>query len=94
MAKPKDPFLKQEGDLLRKARTSVNMSQKEFCEKLGYSTGQYLSNIERGYSRLPIGKFPDVAKIFGRKVGLALADIRLKSHRKMLLAAFQPKGRK
>lgn len=36
------------GSYLRKCRRRQNMSQSALAKKMGYGSGQYISNIERG----------------------------------------------
>lgn len=44
---------KQLGVFLRKKRESMGITQKALSEKLGLSTCQFISNIERGVSEVP-----------------------------------------
>jgi transcriptional regulator with XRE-family HTH domain len=38
---------------MSKARIKKNYSQKELAKKLGYRSGQHISNIERGLCKIP-----------------------------------------
>ena len=41
------------GRYLRKCRLAAGVTQREVSGKLGHTTAQYVSNIERGVSRPP-----------------------------------------
>lgn len=51
------------GDLIRIYREQSNISQTKLARKLGYTTGQYVSNIERGLCSVPIDKIEKLEKI-------------------------------
>ena len=42
------------GQFLKEKRESKGMTQAQVAEKLGYGSPQFISNIERGISRVPI----------------------------------------
>lgn len=52
-----------EGEFLKAARLKVNMSQMELGQVLGFGSGQFVSNWERGISKLPPHKIPEFVKI-------------------------------
>ena len=45
---------KKLGTFLRGAREKANMTQMEISGRLGYSSPQFISNIERGVSVVPL----------------------------------------
>lgn len=51
-------------DWHKKQRESKEWTQQEVAEKLGWDTGQYISNIERRISCLPKTKIKSVAKLY------------------------------
>lgn len=42
--------------VLRRARIKVGMSQAEISRRIGYTSGQFVSNLERGISSLPMSR--------------------------------------
>jgi transcriptional regulator with XRE-family HTH domain len=42
------------GNYLKNARTKKNLSQWDVAKKLGYSSPQFISNLERGISSPPL----------------------------------------
>ena len=63
----------QYSEFLFACRINANMSQLELAQKLGYSSGQFVSNIERGTVGLPLKKI----KKFCRALKLKDKDIDL-----------------
>lgn len=55
------------GKLLREYRLRQGLSQNQLARKIGYGSGQYVSNIERGVSLVPADKIVKLAKIVGTK---------------------------
>jgi transcriptional regulator with XRE-family HTH domain len=51
------------GNFLARKRSLAGLSQNDLAEKLGYNTGQFVSNWERGTSSPPVDKLPMIAKI-------------------------------
>jgi len=45
---------KKFGKLLKEKRTALALSQSDVAEKVGYSNGQFISNIERGLCPVPL----------------------------------------
>lgn len=48
--------------LLKNKREKLGMSQSEVAEKVGVTSGQFISNIERALCSVPIRKIYDVCK--------------------------------
>lgn len=44
------------GNYLREAREKQNLKQIDVAKKIGYDSSQFISNIERGISSLPLKK--------------------------------------
>lgn len=58
---------KMSGKKLRELREASGMSQLDLARRLGYSTPQYISNIERGICFFNIKNIPRVEKHLGVK---------------------------
>lgn len=50
-------------EFFKKARENANMTQKEISDKLGYSTPQFISNVERGICLFPMAKVKEFVKV-------------------------------
>ena len=50
------------GIYLAKKRTKSGLSQTHLARKLGYSSGQFVSNWERGESAPPVDKLAELAE--------------------------------
>lgn len=61
-------------------REKAGLTQREVSEALGYSTPQFVSNVERGRCRFPIQKLPRLKKLYRisaeQVIGLILAEER------------------
>ncbi len=74
---------KKLGDFLRETREGVSLTQADVSQKLGYTSPQFISNIERGISVIPL-------KTLAKMVGLyrinpdVVVRIILESQRKLL----------
>ena len=51
-------------NILKTLRESAGLSQADVADKLGYISGQFISNWERGVSFPPIKAIPKLAKIY------------------------------
>ncbi len=69
------------GNQWRLLRERAGLTQAEVADNLGYSTPQFISNVERGRCRYPIEKLGKIKKIYrlsnDQIVNLILADERL-----------------
>ena len=45
-------------------RLKQNLTQREVSDVVGWTSSQFVSNIERGICRYPVDKFKALAKIF------------------------------
>lgn len=52
------------GTLLRESRERNGFSQKEISSRLGYSSPQFISNIERGLCAPPLNKLKDLIDVY------------------------------
>ena len=59
--------------LIREARTNQDISQQTLSEKLGYKSGQFLSNVERGLCSIPSKKVPLLSSILKIDQGLIIS---------------------
>lgn len=62
---------------VKTAREAKGISQQELGKKLGYSSGQLISNVERGIIPFPVRKFKALARFTGidkRELVEAYAD--------------------
>lgn len=50
------------GDLIKFARKAKGLSQEDLGRHLGYDSGQFVSDWERGLSAIPMKKLADIAK--------------------------------
>lgn len=67
----------QLNELLRKKRIEKGLSQTKVSQLLGYSSCQYISNIERNISMPPTKMIKKISKVYGFKPG-ELENIFLK----------------
>lgn len=65
-----------EGTIWRKAREKSEMSQQDVAEKLGFTSSQYVSNIERGLTTMAKKHYRKLARIFGPKVVNEVIEFR------------------
>lgn len=45
-------------------RERAGLTQRQVSDALGYSTPQFISNVERGRCRFPIQKLPKIRKLY------------------------------
>jgi transcriptional regulator with XRE-family HTH domain len=70
-------------NLVREARVKSGLSQKDVARKFGWTSAQFVSNIERGLVRVPADK----TKAYAKTIGLshsALVDAMISEYRKTL----------
>ncbi len=53
------------GDFLKLKRMDKGLTQGEVAQKLGYSTPQFISNIERGLCSPPLKNLKTLIKLYG-----------------------------
>lgn len=52
------------GQFLKEKREAKGMTQAQVAEKLGYGSPQFISNIERGISRVPIKSLKSFMEVY------------------------------
>lgn len=52
------------GNQWKNLRERAGLTQREVSDALGYSTPQFISNVERGRCRFPVQKLPKIKKIY------------------------------
>lgn len=77
---------KELGQLIRKSRETVGLSQNDVAKVLNVRTPQSVSNIERGVSPLPAGKIKALANLI-QLPPTQLVDVIVKEKRAKLLKA-------
>ena len=53
------------GQVLKRARKACGLSQSEVASELGYASGQFISNWERGLAAPPANVMYDLVKLYG-----------------------------
>lgn len=70
---------------MKKAREKAGLTQADLSTKLGYSTPQFISNIERGQARLPVPKFKKLNGTIDTESLKKIIEVRVKSYRRYIL---------
>ena len=65
------------GELLKRKRESMDLSQKQISDKLGYPYFNFISMIENGASKIPLARIADVVKAYGLPQGAGREPGRL-----------------
>lgn len=73
---------------MKKWREKKGLTQNALAKQLGYTTPQFISNIERGVCMVPVSKFRATAKILGIKIE-QLIQMKLKQTEARLNKAFK-----
>ncbi len=50
---------------IKQARLDAGLSQNTLGLRLGYTSGQFISNVERGVMKFPLSKLKNFARITG-----------------------------
>lgn len=69
-------------------RERAGLTQREVSDALGYSTPQFISNVERGRCRFPIQKLPKIRKLYRLSVD-QVVELIVKEEKQGLLKAFR-----
>lgn len=56
------------GNQWKQLRERAGLTQREVSDALGYSTPQFISNVERGRCRFPIQKLSKIRKLYRMSV--------------------------
>jgi transcriptional regulator with XRE-family HTH domain len=81
---------KEMGRLLRKKRVSSGLTQHQASHRLGYSSSQFVSNIERGISVAPLEILGKLSRLYKFK-DKAIIDLLMDGSKKYLREAFTSK---
>ena len=76
-----------EGQILADARNRVGLTQKDLAKKLGYSSAQFISNVERGLCLVPKSQLKKLEKHVGPTAVKNLISARVRNYLKELRAA-------
>lgn len=76
----------------KQLREKSHLTQREVSDALGYSTPQFISNVERGRCRFPIQKLPKIKKLY-RLSTIQMMDLVLSEERQLLLKVFKRPSR-
>lgn len=71
-------------------REKAGLTQREVSDSLGYSTPQFISNVERGRCRFPVQKLSKIKKLY-RLSSDQMVDLILTEERQILLRFFKRK---
>ena len=52
------------GNQWKSLREKAGLTQRDVSDSLGYSTPQFISNVERGRCRFPVQKLPRIKKLY------------------------------
>jgi transcriptional regulator with XRE-family HTH domain len=74
--------------MLKKWRLKAGLTQAQLADRLGYSTAQYISNIERKISKLPVSKYKQASKILGIPMEV-LIEMRIEESKEKLRKVFK-----
>jgi transcriptional regulator with XRE-family HTH domain len=69
-------------------RERARLTQREVSDALGYSTPQFISNVERGRCRFPIQKLPKIQKLY-RVSADQIVSLILSEEKQELLRVFK-----
>jgi len=74
----KAPSQKRIGKFLKQHRVKVGLTQSDVAQRLGYTSPQFISNIERGLCSAPIKHLKDFASMYNldseELIGLLLSE--------------------
>jgi transcriptional regulator with XRE-family HTH domain len=74
---------KKLGRLLSQGRKQKALSQKEVADAMGYSTAQFISNIERGSAVIPLHLLARLIRLYGLN-GQQVVAMMMDGHEKAL----------
>lgn len=72
----------------KQLREKSGLTQRQVSDALGYSTPQFISNVERGRCRFPIQKLPKIKKLYRLSVDQTI-DLVLSEERQVLRKVFK-----
>jgi transcriptional regulator with XRE-family HTH domain len=83
---------KKLGDHLKEVRERAGLTQNEVSERLGYSSPQFISNIERGVSVAPLDTLAKMNRLYKSKAA-DMVDIILNSQERLLIEKLRASGK-
>ncbi|MGE0527086.1 MAG: helix-turn-helix transcriptional regulator [Bdellovibrionales bacterium] len=75
----------------KQLREKAGLTQKEVSDSLGYTTPQFISNVERGRCRFPVQKLAKVKKLY-RLSTEQVIELIMAEERQSLLRFFKKTG--
>lgn len=84
---------KKLGEHLKDVRESMNYTQSEVAQRLGYSSPQFISNIERGISVAPLDTLAKMIKMYKTDPAVTM-EIIMESQRELLTTKLRGKASK
>jgi transcriptional regulator with XRE-family HTH domain len=76
------------GNQWKTLREKAGLTQREVSDALGYSTPQFISNVERGRCRFPVQKLPRIKKLYKLSAEQVI-DLFLSEERLSLMRVFK-----
>jgi transcriptional regulator with XRE-family HTH domain len=69
-------------------REKAGLTQRQVSDSLGYSTPQFISNVERGRCRFPVQKLPRIKKLYRLSTD-QMIDLVLSEEKALLKKVFK-----
>jgi len=79
------------GNQWKQLREKAGLTQRDVSDSLGYSTPQFISNVERGRCRFPVQKLPKIKKLYKLSTD-QVVELFLSEERLGLLRVFKKAG--
>lgn len=76
---------KDVGQLFKKIREDRNLTQHSVAAALGYTSPQFISNIERGICNAPLMNNKKLTKIYGRKAMEQVIELQAEIYKQKLM---------
>lgn len=76
---------RSEGTIWKAARMNKGLSQIEIARKLGFTSAQYVSNVETDKTTMSKKHFKKLSKVLGPDVVVSVIDVRTKKFKEKLL---------
>lgn len=62
--------------IFKTLRENAGLTQREVANKMGYTTPQFVSNVERGIAMPPIKDLPKLAKMYNTNPGYIFDHVK------------------
>ena len=72
----------------KQLREKSGLTQREVSDALGYSTPQFIANVERGRCRFPVQKLPKIKKLYRLSTD-QMINLILSEERQLLRKVFK-----